>query len=114
VHAAGAAIHELPHLGLQRRFDHVAGALDVDLIVKGMGNVELPESGREMKDVLDAPHAPLDDGAVRHRPDDHFRPHRPERVALESVLVVERDDLVSRFAQPTDQCRSGEACATSD
>ena len=79
-----------------------------------MRDVELPEGGGEVEHELDALHAALDDGAVGHRSDDHFRTHRAKRIALQPVLVVERYDVVTRFAQPTDQRGAGEARATRD
>ena len=114
VHAAGAAIDELPNAGLEGGLQHDAGALDVDLVVEGVGHVELAKSRREMEHELDPSHALLHHLTVGHRPEDDLGAHRPQGIALESVLVVQGHDLVPRRAKAPDQRRAGEARTSGD
>ena len=114
VHAAGAAVDELPDPGPDRGLEHVPGALDVDVVVEGVGHVELAERRGEVEHVLHAPHAALDHGTVGHRSDDHLGAHGAEGVALKAVLVVQSHDLVPRPPKAPDQCRTREPCTARD
>jgi hypothetical protein len=92
MHAAGAAINEAPDPGLDRGVGHGAHPPHVDFIIEGVRHVHLAEGRRQMVDGVHPGHRPLDNGGVRHGPDDHLSARLAQLAGLQAFLVVQGND----------------------
>ena len=95
MHAAGAAVDDFLHADSRGRRQHVARALDVDLVVVLLGHVELAKGRRQVMDDVDALHRARDDVAVRDGAENDLRAAAFQLGRGEAFLVVQHHDGVT-------------------
>ena len=63
----------------------------IDFIIEGVGLVQLPEGGGQVKNRLYALHTLLEHLPVRHRLGEDLGPLGPKVIAMKSLLVIQGD-----------------------
>ena len=110
----GAAVNESLHPGRDGSIENDLGTADVNLVIIGVGHIELAKGGSEMVHNVNALHCFFDHGGIRDAADNDLDAPIANLPGFDAFLVVQCNNVMPIVVQSLDQRLAGKAGASRD